>query len=194
MKIVYLFSSVLFALLLSGCGCAVLPAHPVLSPDLRFQENPSAVQRGNIVIHTRDDRENKRVGSRGVPGMSASISIDDLSEVLKENFETMAKQRGYTPLSSGETSRRINVKLVTFNQSLVYKVLTFNFDIHLVMDVEATNASGARFSHLYQLSKKRSTPIAESETKLQECFTEALSELLSTIANDKKLWNFMAKG
>jgi uncharacterized lipoprotein YajG len=183
----------LLCLIISSCVLNPEPARPELNPIVEFK-NGSANKQGVIAINALDDRESTIIGHRFLETMSAPIEIDDLAPVLKKGFAAMAKYHGYTLANkSAKALRSINARLLVFRSTYLPELPAGHYQIDVAVEVVAKNEK-ANFTNIYRISQKVTLTLGgDSDTQLQNDLTKVFSILLSQIAHDNKLWNFIAK-
>lgn len=183
-----------FCLFLLGCVFTV--AQIRLNPAVDFKNNMINYRQGAILINATDARENTIVGVRGREGMSAPIEVKgDLASTIKENFALMAKHYGYN-LAVNQTGamRSINARLLVLSHEFIDEPLKFKSYYRVSIAIEVTAHNGKKeFIHIYRFTQDQIVMLMDTEQQLQERLNNALSVLLSQIANDNNLWNFLAK-
>lgn len=177
-----------------GCALNPEPARPKLNPTVELKDNTVVNNLGIVAINATDARESTVIGHRFLETMSPPIEIDNLAPALKEGFITMVQRRGYAlSTDQAKASRFINARLLVFRSTYLPQFPVEHYKVDVAIEVTAKNKT-TNFDHIYRISQKiRLTFGGDTDKQLQDDLNRVFSKLLSQIAEDSDLWNFMAK-
>ena len=175
-------------------ACAFVEQKAVLNPDLLVIENDIGNGK-EIGVEVVDERPEDTLGYRGGANLSkaAPITTDqDVEEVFDRKIREGLRRKGFQPiLRTEETLQSLRVEIRSLEYYTSTGFWTGGVHTKTALKVIAKNA-GKKYEQFYRGGNEERVVIVPSAEENETLINTAISEVLLSLFNDKKLFQFLS--
>lgn len=175
-------------LLVIMSGCAFAPQAVKIKPEPQVASRMDG-QGKSLVVAVVDERPRKTLGTRGVKGVGAEITIDgNLPLVIQESLIGGLRQQGFTPVSDNLSEPR---QLRAEIRNLDYEVLMgfWSGTLRTAFGLKAICILGAKhaYERLYLGEFRESVQVVQGQEANERYINAAVSNALNELFQDSSL-------
>jgi uncharacterized lipoprotein len=169
-------------------GCAYAPQAVKITPEPQVAPT-TAGQGKSIVVAVIDERPRKTLGTRGVKGVGAEITIDgDLPLIIQESLIGGLRQQGFTPTATNiNETRQLRAEI----RNLDYELLMgfWSGTLRTAFGLKAYCILGANrpYERLYLGEFRESVLVVQGEEANERYINAAVSSALNELFQDELL-------
>lgn len=179
--------------LLTGCGFTTF--HTDINPEIAS----TTVTNGKnepITVKVTDNRESDSIGNRGFGNTGGTIvSNQNLATVVSQSLTIIAANNHFEILNNANSSINASILALHFYalDGQFAHQLTQTLTTETALQITATH-NGKTFEKIYHGKSEKAGFVAYlSQDLIQQSINNSLSNVFAEIANDRSLWNFLAK-
>jgi uncharacterized lipoprotein len=182
--------AVLFALAILG-GCAWTPQSVVITPEVTVPEGNIGNGRG-VQVNVVDERPKQTLGTRGVKGVGAELSIQgDLTTLVRDAITHGMRRQGFDPVTTA-SGRELRVEI----RSLDYEVLQGFWAGTLRVDATLKGIcvrDGQRpYEKLHRGEYKESVQLVKDAETNNRIISQTVSQAVNSLLADAELARCLA--
>ena len=182
----------LLALLFQGCSLKTQNLH--LDPTIDANSQP-AVSDTRIGLEVVDNRLSTKLGEVGdASGEMVDVVLDeDFTALVRDRMKEVLESRGFeVVLGSGAVTRSVTVAINDLELSSVKRPLDFETELRAEVFASAANAD-TTYDRVYFVSTRKTTAGPPYERHSNKLVNDAVSEALSDLVNDEKLFEMLVR-
>ncbi|UCH48289.1 MAG: hypothetical protein JSU95_00195 [Betaproteobacteria bacterium] len=175
-------------------GCALKPQNVHLDPEVEYAKevSPSEVLIGFSVA---DDRPTKKLGEIG-DAHQAKVDVtlnEDFVPLLTERLTAGIEQRGFMVDPDDPTvGRTLTIKVDNLALNSVKMPMTFRTELRADVTAVAATESGV-YERVYYVQTSQDTAGPPYEGQTNKLINEAMSQALTAVMNDDKLFEALTR-
>jgi len=181
-------------LLMIMSGCAFAPQAVKINPEAKIASTTDG-QGKSVFVTVIDERPRKTLGTRGVKGVGAEITLDcDLPLIIRESLTNGLRQLGFTPTSDKPSEPR---QLRAEIRNLDYEVLMgfWSGTVRTAFGLKATCILGTNrpYERLYLGEFRESVQVVQGQEANERYINAAVSSALNELFQDPLLSKCLAQ-
>ncbi len=184
--------AVLLAAVLQGCALKTQNLH--LDPQVEYMGGPTTS--GTLIgLSVTDMRTSQKLGEVGDPNkeMVDVILDEDFVPLLDERLTVEIEKRGFSVVpSSPALTRALNVRIDSLVLNSVKTPLTFETELKVEVTAAGYN-DNERYERVYYVRSYQDTAGPPYEKHSNELVNQAISQALTEVLNDNKLFEMLAR-
>lgn len=186
------FAWALFAAFITS-GCAFTPERPVpIQPDVRV--SPSSTGKGSSVwIAVADERPSTTLGTRGVKGVGAEITVLEMSAPLRSALTQGLEQQGFTiAKSQADTDHVLKVEIRNLDYGVTMGFWSGSLKTQCALKAICVVGKERPYENLYRGEYADSVQVVQSEERNERFVNTAVSDAVNRLLNDQELMKCLA--
>ena len=181
------FAWALFAVFITS-GCAFTPERPVpIQPDVRV--SASSMGKGSLVsVVVADERPSTTLGTRGVKGVGAEITVTEMSVPIRNALVQGLEQQGFTIAKSPtEIDRALKVEIRNLDYGVTRGFWAGSLKTQCALKAICIVGKDRPYENLYRGEFSDSVQVVQSEEKNERFVNTAVSDAVNRLLSDEAL-------
>jgi uncharacterized lipoprotein YajG len=185
---------IVVCLVVLGSSCAFTPQSVSLSPDI--QTTPDSVVSGKQVMLTVvDERPRKSLGTRGVKGVGADLTIEgDLSDVVRKALTDGLTQRGFTITPNKPADgRELRVEIRNLDYNVTMGFWTGSLKVDSTLKGICIIGSTRQYENVYRGDYQENVMAVQTSGANEKYINKVISQAINELLRDQQLIQCLAK-